>query len=151
MLAEVSTGYPLLLAEMTMLTALRTAATSALERVAQKWVPVFRERAREIKHVEPSAIRLNRRRLCQSARTMALIGNGPWAEFHALAMHAVCGIETVRLYDVDSRAAEKARRNLHGMKLALIDCLSTEATVEGADIITTSTADKRSADHLDGC
>jgi ornithine cyclodeaminase len=32
LLAEVSTGYPLLLAEMTLLTALRTAATSALAR-----------------------------------------------------------------------------------------------------------------------
>jgi ornithine cyclodeaminase len=121
LLAEVSTGYPLLLAEMTLLTALRTAATSALA----------------ARYLKP-----------ERARTMALIGNGAQAEFQALAMHAVCGIEIVRLYDVDSHATEKVRRNLQGMKLALIACSSAEAAVEGADIITTSTADKRSATIL---
>jgi ornithine cyclodeaminase len=121
LLAKVSTGYPLLLAEMTLLTALRTAATSALA----------------ARYLKP-----------ERARTMALIGNGAQAEFQALAMHAVCGIKTVRLYDVDSHATEKVRRNLHGMGLGLIACPSAEAAVEGADIITTSTADKRSATIL---
>jgi ornithine cyclodeaminase len=121
LLAEVRTGYPLLLAEMTLLTALRTAATSALA----------------ARYLKP-----------ERARTMALIGNGAQAEFQALAMHAICGIETVRLYDVDSHATEKVRRNLHGMGLGLIACPSAEAAVEGADIITTSTADKRSTTIL---
>jgi len=118
LLAEVNTGYPLLLAEMTLLTALRTAATSALA----------------ARYLKP-----------EHARTMALIGNGAQAEFQALVMRAVCGIKTVRLYDVDSRATEKVRRNLHGTGLALIACPSAEAAVEGAEIITTSTADKRLA------
>ena len=39
-------------------------------------------------------------------------------------------------------------RNLHGMGLGLIACPSTEVAVEGVDIITTSTADKRSATIL---
>ena len=121
LLAEVNTGYPLLLAEMTLLTALRTAATSALA----------------ARYLKP-----------ERARTMALIGNGAQAEFQALAMHDVCGIKTVRLYDVDSNATEKVRRNLHGMGLELIACPSAEAAIEGADIITTSTADKRSATIL---
>ena len=121
LLAEVNTGYPLLLAEMTLLTALRTAATSALA----------------ARYLKP-----------ERARTMALIGNGAQAEFQALAMHAVCGIKTVRLYDVNSNATEKVRRNLHGMGLELIACPSAEAAIEGADIITTSTADKRSATIL---
>jgi ornithine cyclodeaminase len=121
LLAEVNTGYPLLLAEMTLLTALRTAATSALA----------------ARYLNP-----------EHARTMALIGNGAQAEFQALVMRAVCGIKTVRLYDVDSRATEKVRRNLHGTGLALIACPSAEAAVEGAEIITTSTADRRSATIL---
>jgi len=57
LLAEVNTGYPILLTEMTILTALRTAAMSALA----------------AKHLAP-----------EGATTMAMIGNGAQAEFQAL-------------------------------------------------------------------
>jgi len=115
LLADVSTGYPVLLTEMTMLTALRTAATSAMAA----------------------------RHLAADARTMALIGNGAQAEFQALAMKAVCGVETVRLFDIDPRATEKTMRNLHGSGLDVVACSTAEAAVEGAGIITTCTADKQ--------
>ena len=121
LLAEVATGYPVLLAEMTLLTALRTAATSALA----------------ARHLAP-----------KNARAMALIGNGAQAEFQALAMAAVCGVGSVRLYDVDLRATDKVRRNLSGSGLKIVVCPSAEAAVEGAEIITTCTADKRSATVL---
>ncbi|OAP39873.1 ornithine cyclodeaminase [Sinorhizobium glycinis] len=121
LLAEVSTGYPVLLTEMTMLTALRTAATSAMA----------------ARHLAP-----------QGAGTMAMIGNGAQAEFQALAMKAVCGINTVRLYDIDPRATEKTARNLAGSGLEIVTCPSAQAAIEGAEIITTCTADKQFATIL---
>lgn len=115
LLAEVSTGYPVLLTEMTLLTALRTAATSAVA----------------ARHLAP-----------KSARTMALIGNGAQAEFQVLAMKAVIGVDTIRLYDIDARATQKAMCNLKDRGLSLVACASAESAVEGAEIITTATADK---------
>ncbi len=121
LLADVATGYPLLLAEMTLLTALRTAATSAM--VAR--------------HLAPPG-----------ARTMALIGNGAQAEFQALAMKAIIGADTVRLYDVDPAATRKVSANLVNRGLTVISCRSAEEAVEGAQIITTATADKQYATIL---
>lgn len=121
LLAEVSTGYPVLLTEMTLLTALRTAATSAMA----------------ARHLAP-----------KGARTMALIGNGAQAEFQALAMKAVLGVERVRLYDIDPSATDKAMRNLRGSGLSLVACRSAESAVEGAEIITTATADRQFATIL---
>jgi len=121
LLAEVATGYPVLLTEMTLLTALRTAATSAM--VAR--------------HLAP-----------EGTRTMALIGNGAQAEFQAIAMRAICGIEAVRLYDIDPAATRKAERNLAPLGLAITACRSAEEAIEGAGIITTCTADKQYATIL---
>lgn len=121
LLAEVATGYPVLLSEMTVLTAMRTAATSALMG----------------RHLAP-----------EDARVMAMIGNGAQAEFQALAFHAVCGIEEVRLYDIDGAATEKMTRNLHGRDLRLVPCDSAESAIEGAGIVTTCTADKQYATIL---
>lgn len=123
LLADVATGYPVLLTEMTLLTAIRTAATSAMA----------------ARHLAP-----------QGSRTMAMIGNGAQAEFQALAMKAVCGIETIRLYDIDSAATEKTERNLAGRGLNVIACKSAEAAIESAQIITTCTADKQFATILTG-
>ncbi|RUV67074.1 ornithine cyclodeaminase, partial [Mesorhizobium sp. M1A.F.Ca.IN.020.30.1.1] len=121
LLAEVATGYPVLLAEMTMLTALRTAATSAMA----------------ARHLAPKGV-----------DTMAMIGNGAQAEFQALAMKAICGIDSVRLYDIDPRATAKTSRNLDGFGLNVVSCRSAEAAVERAGIITTCTADKQFATIL---
>lgn len=121
MLSDVATGYPLLLSEMTLLTALRTAATSAV--VA--------------KHLAPCG-----------ADTMALIGNGAQSEFQALAMKELCGITNLRLYDIDPQATKKAMRNLTDQGFSLTACTSTQQAVEGAQIITTCTADKQYATIL---
>ncbi|MEH6361810.1 MAG: ornithine cyclodeaminase, partial [Amylibacter sp.] len=121
LLANVGNGYPVLLSEMTVLTALRTAATSAM--VA--------------KHLAP-----------KGADTMAMIGNGAQSEFQSLAMKAICGVKNVRLYDIDSAATEKAARNLSDMGLNVVKCTSAEASMEGAQIITTCTADKQCATIL---
>ncbi|NIA70542.1 ornithine cyclodeaminase [Pelagibius litoralis] len=121
LLARVGTGYPVLLSEMTVLTAMRTAASSAM--VA--------------KHLAP-----------KGARCMAVIGNGAQSEFQALAMKAICGIDTLRMYDIDSRATEKAMRNLDKFGLSMTACRTPEEAMEGAQIITTCTADKQYATIL---
>ena len=121
LLADVGSGYPVLLSEMTMLTAMRTAATSAL--VARVLAP-------------------------RAARTMAMIGNGAQSEFQSLAMKAICGIEEVRLFDIDSAATAKCAENLAGSGLTVTACSTAEEAIMGAQIITTCTADKQYATIL---
>ncbi len=123
-LADVSTGYPLLLSEMTFVTALRTAAISAL---------AAREMARP------------------AGRVMAMIGNGAQSEFQAIAFHRIAGVRELRLYDTDPRATAKLIRNLTRLQLpdlTVTRCASTADAVRGADIVTTVTADKRNATIL---
>ncbi|MEI4195247.1 ornithine cyclodeaminase [Roseovarius sp. E0-M6] len=121
LLADVGNGYPVLLSEMTVLTALRTAATSAM--VA--------------KHLAP-----------QGSDTMAMIGAGAQSEFQSLAMKAICGVKNIRLYDIDPAATAKAVRNLTGQGLNVVGCKTAEESMEGAQIITTCTADKQYATIL---
>jgi ornithine cyclodeaminase len=120
-LAGVPTGYPLLLSELTVTTALRTAATSIM---AARWL------------ARPDS------------KVMALIGNGAQSEFQAIAFHRL-GIREIRLYDVDPLATHKLERNLGSMPeladLRLIRAASVGDAVRGADIVTTVTADKRKA------
>ncbi len=120
-LADVATGYPLLLSEMTILTALRTAATSAM---AAKWLAP------------------------KNATVMAMIGNGAQSEFQALGFKAICGITEVRLYDTDPAATAKCARNLAGHGLKVTPCTTPEQAILGAQIITTCTADKQYATIL---
>ncbi|TPL03619.1 ornithine cyclodeaminase [Mesorhizobium sp. B2-4-14] len=120
-LADVGSGYPMLLTEMTILTALRTAATSAVA----------------AKYLAPSG-----------ARTMAIIGNGAQSEFQAIAFKALTGIDRLRLYDIDRSASLKCAKNLSGMGFDIIICGTGQEAVEGAGIITTVTADKQNATIL---
>jgi ornithine cyclodeaminase len=120
-LADTASGYPMLITEMTILTALRTAATSAMA----------------AKYLAP-----------KGARTMAIIGNGAQSEFQALAFKAVLGIDKLRLYDIDHDATVKCAKNLAGYGFDIIQASSPEEAVTGADIITTVTADKKNATIL---
>ena len=120
-LSSVETGYPVLFSEMTILTALRTAATSAMA----------------TKALAPGG-----------ATTLAIIGNGAQAEFQALALKTVCGISDVRLFDTDRAATEKCARNLSVSELNIVKCSSPEEAIEGAGVITTCTADKQYATVL---
>src|SRR5450631_4578085 len=120
-LADVANGYPLLLSEMSFLTALRTAAISALA-------------ARHLARA--------------NSRSMALIGNGAQSEFQAIAFHRMLEVRELRLYDIDPGATAKLKLNLEAMLLPDLDirvCASTTEAVRGADIVTTVTADKRNA------
>lgn len=119
-LADVDTGLPTVLSELTITTAIRTAATSVM------------------------AAKLLARK---DSRTMALIGNGAQSEFQALAFHHLLGIAEVRLYDVDPAATDKLAANLARAvpKLRVVRAASTRDAVRGADIVTTVTADKANA------
>ena len=120
LLADVDTGRPELLSELTLTTAMRTAATSVM---------VAKRLARP------------------DSRVMAVIGNGAQSEFQALAFHLLLGIAEVRLYDVDPGATAKLVANLRAVAPALETtvCASTAEAVRGADIVTTVTADKTNA------
>lgn len=120
-LSRVDTGYPLLFSEMTLLTALRTAATSAL------------------------ATDLMAR---QDAHVVAIIGTGAQSEFQIRALRLVRDITEVRYFDIDAAAMDKFERNMSNASLKLTRCASARQAVKGADIITVCTACKQHVDVI---
>jgi ornithine cyclodeaminase len=120
-LSHMATGYPVLLTEMTILTALRTAANSALA----------------AKYLAP-----------KNSKTMAIIGNGAQSDFQCLAFKDMLGITDIRAYDIEPTASLRLARNLAHSGLNITMCKTPEDAIEGAEIITTVTADKRYATIL---
>ena len=126
-LADVATGMPRFVSELTLTTALRTAATSVMA-------------ARRLARVD--------------ARCMALIGNGSQSEFQAIAFMALLGVRELRVYDIDPAASHKLLRNLQSYlpqfdaSAVIVD--SVQQAVQTADIVTTATADKLRACVLPG-
>jgi ornithine cyclodeaminase len=118
-LARVLDGEPLLYAEMAVLTALRTAATSALatDLMARK-----------------------------NAKVLAIIGIGSQSEFQVRAAMRVRPITEVRYFDIDPLAMQKFARNMQNAELKLTPAKNPEEAVRGADIVTVCTACK---DHVD--
>ena len=115
-LSSVETGYPLLLSELTLTTAFRTAATSAM-----------------------AAKQLAR----PDSKIMGMIGCGAQSEFQAIAFHTIVGINEIRIYDVDKQAMNKLESNLKQFTgLRIIPVSTPEAATRSADIVTTVTADK---------
>ena len=121
-LSDFETGYPILLSELTVATALRTAATSLMA-------------ARALARPD--------------SRRMALIGNGAQSEFQALAFHCHLGIEEIVVHDIDPQATDKLIENLaEHAGLKIIRAATVAEAVRGADIVTTVTADKAYATIL---
>jgi ornithine cyclodeaminase len=121
-LADVHSGYPTLLSELTLTTAVRTAATSAL--VAQSLAR-------------------------PGASIMAIIGNGAQSEFQALAFHEMLSIKEIRIFDTDRDASLKLKHNLAAFPgIEVIMANSIQEAVKGAHIVTTVTADKAYATIL---
>ena len=114
-LSEVKFGYPILLSEMTVLTAFRTAATSAM-----------------------AAKVLSR----ENSETLALIGTGAQSEFQARALRLVRPIKTIRYFDTDAAAMDKFEKNMDGLGFNLVRCSSAEEACENVDIINVCTACK---------
>ena len=113
LLSDVGNGYPLLISEMTLLTAFRTAATGVL---AAKYL------ARE------------------DATSLAIIGTGAQAEFQVCGFAGFFQLEEIRFFDIDPQAMAKFSQNLARQKFALIPCRSIGEAVCDADIVITSTA-----------
>lgn len=115
-LSSVASGYPLLLSELTLTTAFRTAAASAV---------AARHLARP------------------GSRIMGMIGCGAQSEFQAVAFHTLIGIEELRIFDVDRRAMRKLESHLKGYPGLRVKPVGSarEAAID-ADIVTTVTADK---------
>jgi len=120
-LADVDSGYPTLWSEMTILTALRTAATSAM--VARVLAP-------------------------EGATTMAMIGTGSQSEFQALAFRSLLGIQSLRIWDTDPHAMDVFEANMRPLGFDIVRAASGAEAVQGAQIITTCTADKANATVL---
>jgi ornithine cyclodeaminase len=115
-LADTDTGYPVLLSELTLTTAFRTAAASALATEAL---------------ARPNS------------KVLAMIGCGAQSEFQAIAFHTMLGIQEVRIYDIDTTAMRKLERHLQQFpELRVIPVESSQQAVRGADVVTTCTADK---------
>ncbi len=113
MLADVKSGYPLMLSEMTILTALRTAATAAL------------------------SSKLMARR---DSKKLAIIGCGAQSEFQVLAHHAIFDLSEVHYFDLDPQAMDRFATHLQGESFKLIPATDTLAAIQKADIIVTTTA-----------
>lgn len=118
-LSSAISGDPLLYTEMTVLTAFRTAAASAL------------------------ATDLMSR---QDSKVMTIIGTGAQSEFQVRATRLVRPLTEIRYFDIDPKAMRKFARNMASSGLKLTAAKSAEEAVKGADIITVCTACKQ---HID--
>jgi len=115
-LSDAANGYPLMISEMTLLTAFRTAAAGVL---AAKYL------ARE------------------NSKSLAIIGTGAQAEFQVLAFAGFFQLEEVRFFDTDPMAMAKFSENLAGQQFRLTPCNDPTEAVRGADIIITATAARK--------
>jgi ornithine cyclodeaminase len=115
-LSDAADGYPLMISEMTLLTALRTAAAGVL---AAKYL------ARE------------------NSKSLAIIGTGAQAEFQVLAFAGSFQLQEVRFFDTDPMAMAKFSENLSGQKFRLTPCHDPVEAVRGADIVITATAARK--------
>ncbi len=121
-LADVATGYPRLLCELTISTALRTAVTSVMA-------------AKALANPDSSS--------------MGLIGCGAQSEFQAVAFHKILGIKELRIFDIDPAAMDKLANHLLAYpELKVTVAASAQECVQGVDIVTTVTADKAYATIL---
>ncbi|MGH8559777.1 MAG: ornithine cyclodeaminase [Methylococcales bacterium] len=118
-LADADSGYPLLISEMTLLTAFRTAGTAAL---AAKYL------------AKPDS------------KVLAMIGTGAQAEFQFNALRDIFPLQVVRFHDTDKRAMQRFGDYLRlNTNIRQKKCLSAVEVVSDADIIVTATADRRPA------
>lgn len=113
MLASVKTGQPVLLSEMTLLTALRTAATSALG-----------------SHLLARP----------NSKKLAIIGCGAQSEFQVLAHHALFDLSEVHYFDLDPAAMLRFSAHLKNETFTLLPAKNVQSAIQGVDIIITATA-----------
>ena len=113
LLAKIDTGEPLLISEMTLLTAIRTGATSLL------------------------ASQLLAR---QNSTQYGIIGCGSQSEFQAMAHIGAFNLKVINYFDIDNKAMDNFAKNMRNCGVKLHPCNSAEEIVKNSDIITTCTA-----------
>ena len=108
-------GYPIFITEMTILTAIRTAATAAL---AAKFM------SRE------------------NSTKLAIIGTGAQSEFQIIAHNLIRNIKEIHYYDTDPKAMDKFEKNIISKypKIKFIRFNSTKEAIKGCDIVVVVTA-----------
>jgi ornithine cyclodeaminase len=114
-LCTIGDGYAKMICEMTLMTALRTGAASAL---------VSKYMAKK------------------DSKVIKIIGCGSQSEFQILAHKAIFDITTVYYYDIDQKAMDKFSDNLKGYGMELIQSNASDSDLEHADIIITCIAEK---------
>lgn len=115
-LSVTETGEPLMFSEMTLLTAFRTAANSAM---AAKYLAK------------------------KDSKILSLIGTGAQSEFQYLAFSYIFDLQEIRYFDTDPKAMEKFAKNMAAYDIKITPCKDSYDATQNADIITTCTADKR--------
>lgn len=110
-------GYPIFITEMTILTAIRTAATAAL---AAKYLAK------------------------KNSAKLAIIGTGAQSEFQIIAHTLVRDIKEIHYYDIDSKAMDKFEKNIINKypKIKFVKFNSTQEAIKGCDIVIVVTATK---------
>ena len=113
MLADSVTGYPLMLSSMTLLTAIRTAAVSAIASVylAKK-----------------------------QSRCIAMIGCGSQSTFQILAHELYFDLQEVRYFDLKPRAMDRFAKNFVNAAFTLHPAANILDAIDGADIIICATS-----------
>lgn len=123
-LADSVTGYPLMLSEMTLLTAVRTAATCAM---AAEYL------------AKPNA------------KKFGVVGCGAQSEFQTTMLADTLGLKEVYYYDIDPAAMEKFAANLQTNQFKLIPMPSAASMLEeGVDVLTLCTANATQDPVLQG-
>jgi len=112
-LADAETGYPLMVADATLLTALRTGATCAVA----------------TKHLAR-----------QDSRVLGIIGTGAQSEILCYAVSRVVPVEEVVFYDVDPYAMRKFEENMRVLGLEARAARSGREVAERCDVLITATA-----------
>ena len=104
-----------MVSEMTLLTAIRTAATSAL---ASRYLAK------------------------KNSKSLAIIGCGAQSEFQVLAHEALFDLTQVKYFDCDPHAMQRFCQNVAGSSFALEKVENAKAAIQDVDIIITATAAK---------
>ncbi|MCS7104734.1 MAG: ornithine cyclodeaminase [Thermofilaceae archaeon] len=114
-LADVETGYPVMVADATLLTAFRTGASSA---VATKYL------ARS------------------DSETLGILGTGAQSEFLCLAVSRVIPLKRIFYYDIDPSAMKKFKVNMMNFGFELVEASNAREVAEQSDVLVTATAAK---------
>lgn len=113
---DAHTGTPLMMTEMTLLTAIRTAAVSLM---------------------------MSELMLKPDSQTMAIIGCGAQSDFQLIAHAKRFNFKNYRCFDIDSQAMHRLVATMAAEGISLIACKSAEEAVMDADLVITVTNAQR--------